>query len=444
MANKLSLILAAAFFSTPVFAGYAQLAPPAGYAVSSVGSVARIAVGTAANAPVVSGGYVMASASLNLGARSVTVPVALRIAANAPLFAATKLNPYTAALSLAVQAYPYVIDWLSRDTQAPKLQIDASGHIVIPGQTIQPDLEDWPFSNPSYPQINNLADYLSFSGHSCSGTVTVIKAGGYSPCNNTGHTHIAICDSIWNTGWSGYFCGPGAGAEPKPEIVDAQPATTERINALANLAVNPKLLPYISPDIEIDANPVINPSTFPVGDTLISPSLNPAPNLQPSPFRVPNGEPIPVPNSQQYQQPWYEITPAPTPDQPWRVQIISVTTVVESPVQVREPEPVPPSPTDCDKFPESLACMSVDEPEEEDIPDEEEEIELQDGPSFSASASCPPDLVINFQGHVFTMSMSTPCSWISMIRPVILLLAALTAVAIVRPGGGPKNVKTSL
>ena len=83
-------------------AGYAQLAPPPGF--TSVGGVSTMPVGAAANGARYVGGHVVANASLQAGARAITVPVAYRVAANAATFAVTRMNPWVAGATLVASA----------------------------------------------------------------------------------------------------------------------------------------------------------------------------------------------------------------------------------------------------------------------------------------------------------------------------------------------------
>lgn len=101
------------------------------------------------------------------------------------------------------------------------------------------------------------------------------------------------------------------------------------------------------------------------------------------------------------------------------------------------PEKPQEEPTDlCKDHPDILACKKLEEPEAADIPKRSEEISLQQGSTFSGGG-CVPDLVVQVFGRSVTvLSMATPCGWItSYMRPLILLLAAMSAVFIIYPKG---------
>lgn len=91
--------------------------------------------------------------------------------------------------------------------------------------------------------------------------------------------------------------------------------------------------------------------------------------------------------------------------------------------------------TDCDKFPNSLACMAAgDAPAPEQVPSQTRDITPQSGPVFGGGG-CPANLNVGIAGRSITViSMATPCAWIvDYMRPLILLLAALSAVFIIFP-----------
>lgn len=91
----------------------------------------------------------------------------------------------------------------------------------------------------------------------------------------------------------------------------------------------------------------------------------------------------------------------------------------------------------CSLFPDILACKKLEEPPPEELPKRDQNITLQTGPSF-AGGSCPPDVVVSVGGQQITvLSTAEPCGWIeSYMKPIILLLASISAVFIVLPRGG--------
>jgi hypothetical protein len=407
----------------PAFAGYAQLAPPPGF--SSVGGVSTMPVGAAANGARYAGGYVVGNASLNIGARAVTVPVAMRVAANAASFAVTRMNPWIAGLSLVASAIPYIVDWFT----GSDLEVGPDGKMRVRGE-------------PGEPIPAGEGDYWVSVG----GVTVSMKSWGTSRCENAGGLRGIIAASCGTYSGKAAMCNNfnvfGCFAEapaPTTEGTPARPPTYGDLADLANSPINPALFPELGIPIPVDPVPVVNPATQPVGDVVISPSGNPAPQLQPQPLRIPNGDPVPIPNTnpQSYSQPWLEVHPSPTADDPWRVDVRPVVTETTNPNPLPDPTtPVPPTEfyTDCEKFPASIGCMPVGEPPTgEAIPRETRTLELQNGPTFGG-AGCPANLTFTLHGQTYTgINMAEPCAWVSnLVRPVVLLLAFISAVGIVR------------
>ena len=178
-----------------------------------------------------------------------------------------------------------------------------------------------------------------------------------------------------------------------------------------------------------------------------SPWINPTPgeNPQSQPLRMPTGQPSPVPNTnpQQYRQPYVDIVPAPTPDNPWRVDVKPGETVSTDPNPVENPKPdAQDKPTEeqdkslCEKHPDILACQKP----ELDIPDGEipkvtKQISYAEEGGFGGG-SCPANVYANLHGkQTMVYEWTRTCSVVSTyIRPIILLLGAMGALFILIPG----------
>jgi Neisseria meningitidis TspB protein len=110
----------------------------------------------------------------------------------------------------------------------------------------------------------------------------------------------------------------------------------------------------------------------------------------------------------------------------------STTTTTET----AETAPLPPPEQKqlCELFPDILACKKLEPPTDSPIPRATRDITPQAGPTFSGG-SCPPDVVVNVSGRQITvLRTSQPCGWIqTYLRPIILLLAAISAAFIVLP-----------
>jgi len=442
----------------PAFAFYGQVVPPSSF--QTIDGTPQIVRQGAQYTTRVAGGYVMTEATMSVGARSVTIPVAFRIAGNAAAFAVSKLNPWLMGAQLLAAAIPYVMDWLSRSGNG--LEVSPEGVIQVPAQPAtaggaidydQTRIEDgrtlrvafdadaatgnYGFNDPYNQPLQTL------SGQDSMCTCVAFWESGY--CKS--RPAVKIMSRVGNT--LRYYCtgnNPIVETEGMP-AVGQRHASIDELGALPTTPINPALMPYLDMPIPVDPKPVINPITQPVGDPLVGPDVNPAPELMPSPdpLMYPDGDPVPIPNSspQQYTQPWYRVQPSPTVSDPWRVDVTQVTTVTNDPSPVPDPTPAPdnsPRPvpdfyTDCDKYPGSLGCMNPGEaPPAEAIPSETRQITMQQGPTFGGG-SCPANLTLTIAGTTFTaLDMAQPCSWISnLMRPIILLLAAISAVFIVAP-----------
>lgn len=458
---SLSLIFAIWIFPRDAFAGYAQLAPPPG--LTSVGGVSQIPVGAAANGARYAGGHVLANASLNVGARTVVVPVGLRVAANAATFTATKLNPWLAGASLAAAALPFVADMLDRahaDDSLLDLIYDPATETIRKKIGGRSPLSGFGDINDGGIDFQNTVD--ANTGRKFSDWVAALQGNEYNcgylnvlvlPINHCPGPGINVtyCRSHVSGGKGQSFesC-PAGGIVPMVQPVTYAPATSEQISAFLSLPIDPRILPALDSPIPVDPVPVINPSPEPTGNPLIGPNGNPAQQLQPSaqPLRFPDGDPVPNPNTnpQTYTQPWHEVWPSPTPSEPWRVDVRPTTTIVNSPTPAPDPVPNPnpnpnPNPTgsgqtDCEKFPGSLGCAPLGTPPTSDIPTSTREITLQTGPTFSGGG-CPADVMLSIHGmSIKAVDVQQACGWVSnWVKPIILLLAAISAVFIVYPKG---------
>ena len=91
--------------------------------------------------------------------------------------------------------------------------------------------------------------------------------------------------------------------------------------------------------------------------------------------------------------------------------------------------------TDCEKYPGSVGCMPVgDVPAQETVPSQTRNLELQRGPVF-AGGGCPANVHSSIAGRsLLLVNMAQACNWIDFyMRPLVLLLATISAVFIVVP-----------
>lgn len=442
-------------------AAYAAVVPQVAPVGTGVANVARITGG------VVSAGYVFTTGVLQLGAYNlgqVVIPMAFRIAAGA----AVAVSATAAALPLIVGgvalgiAAPYIIDWLQRahaQGMAMDLYYDQASDKVIrqPSHGFSSDFGE--FTNSLNVNVDNtyttggvtvrnfITNMDNPSGYICGRAPYVIVQAG-SPCS-PGVAALNIVRCVRNGPEDTRKACIGGAIDYSGTNIPGLPLTASDVQALENVAVNPAILPALGQPIPVDPVPVMNPPVSPQSNTPVGPGVAPAPTLPTQPLRIADGEPIPIPNTspQQYTQPWQEIVHAPTADDPYRVDVRPITTTVTTPTAPTVPVTVPapttgnPSPgtstlTDCDKYPNSLGCMPVGSPPPDGtIPTQTRTITQQQGPSFGGAGVCPANLMVSVHGQsIKALDMAQPCSWIvNYIKPILLLLAAISAVFIVAP-----------
>jgi len=200
---------------------------------------------------------------------------------------------------------------------------------------------------------------------------------------------------------------------------------------------------------------VVWPASWPVKD----PVVNPDTSGKPQPLFVPTGNPVKNPKfdpsqpvsatNQPYLQPGIRVVPAPAPGKPWQVDVQPVDRPVDSPEPKPEPKPDPePSDGDqpreddrdlCERNPDILACAKpeLDTPDGE-IPKKTVDVSYQPENLFGGGA-CPADKTMTAHGvQLKVWDWQQGCGYItSYVRPVILVLCACVAMAII--AGGAKS-----
>lgn len=411
-------------------AGYAQLAAPQGFG----GSAGSYTYAAAANDRVF--GRVVHSAgalTANVGGQSVKMGAAYRFAANAPRFAARALffNPYV-AVGVGIAAWlgsKYV--WNEQEQQWKAIDGSAS---LSDGQLYRAGfVEEWAQSKDAACNAAmaaaNANPYASESSKVVSCTPTaglgfsmVTKAG--TRTNYSFLTKPSSCPAGWYITTAGCTQTPPMRAVPEQEFV-------EDLASRPMPQTVPQELPYPTPLPIEQPSPWINPT--------------PGENPQSQPLRIPTGQPSPIPNTdpQQYRQPYVDIVPAPTPENPFRVDVKPGETVSTDPNPVENPNPDgQDKPTEeqdkslCEKHPDILACQKpeLDVPDGE-IPRTTKQITYAEQGGFGGG-SCPSNVYANLHGkQTMVYEWTRTCSVVSTyIRPIIFLLGAMGALFILIPG----------
>ena len=446
---KKALIAAAALLAFSSYAGYAQLSAPAGYASTAGGHTYAAAANDRIYGRVV---HQAGALTANVGGQAVKMPAAYRLAANAPRIAAAAIYLHpgvrTAVGIAAWIAGAYIWDqatgkWTRVDTnQAP-----STGYLYK--STSRPQSDPW----HSTPQFACQAELAARSPSYTSPYSISLKSFTETQCvfalrhevwGDNGVQAVTLQKKPSNCPAGSYGTPAGCSPTPPPNTVTEE----EFVNDLANKPMPqtvPQELPY--------------PTPLPVEQ----PFINPAPGENPSnrPQRVPTGQPVPIPNTdpQQYRQPYVDIVPAPTPDNPWRVDVKPGETTSTNPNPVENPQPdsqdKPAEEEDkslCEKHPEIAACEKV-EVTDKPLPDQPKlyEPKYPDGitglwnsklqeikatPLFNlapsllpnvSAGSCPSwkvDLSIDGWTNAGLQDVSPPC-WVWDVAKLVIIASAL-------------------
>lgn len=432
------LVLAALGAVQVAHAGYALPSPPPGW-----GGTTGAHTYQAANASQWLSGTVRTNAALNVGGKIVSIPAALRVAANAPTFAARFMfaNPLLltagAVAFLAAQQIewdPFTSSWLHSSSGT---YLQSNGNEYSYSYLIQ---GPWSYSYHAacaayVTAYNALGGALYISSHSVN--VNNACAVTFRQRHNDAHyTDFApgpsqrqstTCPSGW------YITPAGCVQTPPPnQTPQDEESFVERV----------------APQIQPSQVPEFVPPGTPI--PVEQPVINPAPDAPtvPRPLIVPMGDPQPIPNTNpaQWRQPVIQVSPAPTPSHPWQVDLLPRDFISSDPTPIREPaaEPLPNGSTTpsqdadlCAKNPDILACQKpeLDAPEVE-LPKDTVSITYTPENFGGGGGSCVAPVDISYFGHsARILDTNQACGWISSyLRPVALLVAAFISLGIVVGG----------
>lgn len=415
-------------------AGYAQPSPPSGWGGSAGSWTYR-----AANASEWLSGTVRTNASLSVGGRTVAIPAAIRVAANAGTFASRWMfaNPLLlTAAGAAWLASQYITwdaaqgNWVYADPQSSSVVYPQStGYCLSHGGKCWYDFaagcSAYLATSTSQGSYNYVYVSYSFSAPSlsCSWSRTAKTGGGYS----TGSFHLsasyspASCPSGW------YVTSQGCVQQNPSQPVQLPQTEQDFVTRVA---------PQIQPEDIPEWLPYTVP--LPVENPVINPSADPQPQARP--LRIPLGEPQPVPNTepQQFRQPVIRVSPAPSPSSPWQLDLTPEDVVSTSPVGIREPsaDPLPegstsaPTETDdfCAKNPDVLACQKeIKLGELQPVPLVNEHRELDIDAETGQTAACPAPVSLSVGGRVIDISYDMVCEFADLVRPLFIGFAWLSA-----------------
>lgn len=326
-------------------------------------------------------GY-MAPAVISVGGKPITVSANMRMAANAGQYAknAMRLTPLGIVGTLAA-------GWL----------LD---------QGLQYLNDEWQKQEPDYTSGGMPCSSTSIPSSWCTGffadievfTETLASGDPWpgSGCLNTKN---------WNDspGYRGWDCS----AVPMSNI----PATQNDWDALPDPLpiVGPELpdAPYMPEGVPVDAPDYdFSPFSTPIGAPYEKADGSTA---QPMAKVSPNGDSVTVDT---YDQPLTDTNGDPVPSAP----------------PVDTPEPQPDSPTQCDKYPNSLGCADLGTVDDLTVGSESRSIASIDPiTTIGGVGSCPEPLTATFMGQTVSFSYDMPCQFATSLKPLILAIAWLSA-----------------
>ncbi|MFT4243634.1 MAG: virulence factor TspB C-terminal domain-related protein [Acidovorax sp.] len=358
------------------------------------------------------------------------MPAAYRLAANAPRFAATAifLNPY-------VRTGAAIASWLA----AAYLVWDEANKVWKTTQTSYPVSNGYEYSGDGKVWTSDLdalckqlrADYYTHSErpHTCRYGVPNDQA----PYGYTGaipqSRGAANCPVGWYITPAGCLQNAPARTVTQPEFEDALAPTPMPTRVPLELPQPTPLpieypSPYINPQPSED--PAHRPRFVPIGDPVKNPNYDP--NAEPSPANQP------------YIQPGVRIVPSPTAEQPWRVDYHPVDRPTASSEPSESVDEDTESDTDmpkdedkqslCDKYPDIIACQKLEMPEKSNLEAKEFDFNFTPDYGFSGAASCPSPIAASIFGHQLSFSWQGLCNSLSLIKPLLLAMAWLSAAFI--------------
>lgn len=384
----------------PAFAGFASLRPPAGVSKGPTGWKYK----PPANDANITNGTVRTDATLNVGGQEVKMPASMRFASNAANIVATglSLNPWMLAAG--------VIGGLILDQYAQRG--------LNPGLPPQPgwteDLDQYEYS------VNGGATWQGSANAACKtlgdGNYYMwgnVETGGY--CRNGG---------VYGEGFN-------YGTPIRRGSTRIQPLTPEEVAAKTQdmIVTLPEIPKYWPDPLPID-EPVVDPvpKTVPIGTP------------QPMPKADPNDQNEP----DRWKTPVLEIRPAPTPDDPWRVDLTHRDVIRLDPLPPVSTDPItdpsdptkPPEqisnerqPSLCELYPNIVACQELGSPSREVLNKTSQAVTVV-ATTFASSSSCPAPLSTTVFGSQVQISYSPLCDVLGNLKFLFAAIAAFIAAYI--------------
>lgn len=391
-------IAAALLLPGAAFAALAMVPNVPGYSSSSGAYRAPAGSFTAA----ANGSSYGATGTVTVSGKPVTVPAKMRMASNAGQMvkSAMRLNPWMIAGTLAAgYLADQGISWL--DDQQQWVKVPPAELVHVGGWrvgTIVPNVykdvpQEWCAATAEFYNKSPVTTCQGTPGSSISATIGGL---GYSA-------------SWTKTNWcpAGYTLSNGSCVGAPAPMSD--PDWYDLPDPLPTVAPELPYAPYMPNGAPVE-NPNYDfaPFSVPIGEPYAKPDGSTA---QPMAKVSPNGDAITIDTY---------IDPLTNPD----------GTPVDNPQPQDTPEPAPDQKTDCDKYPASLGCLELGEVSDMSVGSEEMGIAaispVTKG-SLSGTGTCPADLTTEFMGETISLSWALPCQAAKMMKPLVLLVAWLSA-----------------
>lgn len=388
---------------TMAYAGYALPAPPQGFSTTAQGFMYKAPAGVAA-----ANGAFQTGVSVNVAGKAVTMPAAMRFAANAGQFAAqaVRLNPYLAVGAVAVYLATVGIEYVDGDWVRESLS-----RVVLSAPLAS-------FSGTRYSTGWVAPQHASVRQSALDSTIANYESQGlYIAAINT----QVDSSGAWLDNVTLYFCSTtqvyfsGGCVTGNPVVSEPVPNSDWDSVGVADWPF--EALEPVSREFPL---PVLQPELSPIVEPISSPYIDPITG-----------------------QPWRDvvrITPAPTPEAPFRVRVDPyrepMTSADPDAVPVDQTQPGAPGnqavPEDqqsiCKEFPNISACQELGNPGEFDLLEQEAAIPTITPESIGGGGgSCPADKQVVLHGGAISFSWSMMCSFATGIRPVVLAMAWLIA-----------------
>lgn len=428
------LVVACIFASGSAHAAYAQLSPPAGW--SKVGSAAWAtpANSYASNAATKwIGNAAKTSAMLNVGGRQIAVNASLMLSANAPRVAAAVIHKHPAIrIATGVAAFLGLasITW-DEDLQSWVKPGGDGGDV--------PDRYEY--------RVNNFTGRYYFNKSSaCTGHVATLLNSDVEKNHRVIGTDPR-CLVEFDSYFSGSYKGVLTHSRNYQSRLHSCPAGSYNTEAGCSTTLPPKVLTEEEFIEELAPHPI--PSTLPFELPKVTPLPVELPQIDP--LFVPTGDPVrnpnfnpnldPGPNNEPWLQPGTRVTPRPTVNDPWQVDLQPVDRPQSGPDPLPETE-LNPQPDErdrprdedtkslCEKHPDILACQKVTlgDLEPSELSQNTVSLQINREEGFGpANGACPAPKQFTIMGKSMAFQWDLLCDFASQIRPLLIGFAYLSA-----------------